>query len=1496
MDDDPKSGKAKFKSKWNRVFKEKEEHEQQPQQPKHTPSFKLDDDVTAFLKPSTENAGTTDRRPSVPAPKLDIAIAQRWPDAHEVRKGTGTPNGGVTSALATASPNGYRKPRRRRGLRVGFARGGGEVIGEGGQECEEPASEIGRRRLMMRGRAHSDGRVLQAQGRGSGEGEGEEFVPRPLRRVQTSHSSVTVPVGEEGAGLVRMGTGLGHEEWVGEEQQASIPRIDTTFAGTTGSGVRGQDHSSASPRDAEALAVRKRELRSSEGLALRRVSALIAESADDDEDEDEEQKRQSMGFGVQLSDQHYETLSRPDAPDLLPEPRSASTPRSAKSPLGPSPFDDPRYAKRRSQVILDEAPLPSQPQAAAVAAASLRPKRETYQPSYMRAVLPQKQDLQTQQQAPMPAVPHVQPPRAEWDDRSSYGRTPQPASQTSLPMRPPAAPSENYAPTQAQQYHYRPPADPSEGMGSQQSQQYQTRAPPPPQSENNIIRPQPQYQSRSRDPSPMRDRIFGGAAGTQAPQPVYSQHNRSNGSLNHFPPSPKHSSHSRSSSRDGQSPYSDPQSGLSQPSPTRFQAHNQSPQNSSPRSSIIGRSPLSPHGSAPATAQPGYFGGQKPQQAQTLHPPAQGLQVDDPSSRPVSASSNRSFSRPLNSFSAPRPFPAGPPSVYNSQSEEAPTATVFPSARRQVSESMVPNQGPPQTWQAKTAGPNVRAEEGARPASSGRPASSSGPVSNTRPGISPQPTSEGNPATDAAYADFASRVAHMKGVFRLTAEKERPSDRCSPQAWLRAAIWWYTRGKAGLEVMLQQQRPRGNDGQLRELLTQPHVDLAKTWWILTDPLGGSDGAGDDSPQSAGSATGMSDVVLKQWVATLRSHIKSLSLSMGRNQLMPPPQSLIQGQDTAIWLDYPRFSTDAAASLSGVDLRAADSSQQGLQPLEALPIGDTRDVHCFGRFPVEATMGTDDAGSDRIPLQCVLTMLRGKREYLATVIIASQNGLVNLKIGPRLGTDRGLTWHDVSWKASSAGMIIRLPQGYDLMIRMSERDFRSLWNIVEYARKVDHSFRPDLNEKVVYEGRLAEMQYADSSNANAFPPEKIKGAVAVVFEKTVTNTQGGVERKMHRGYRLLLVTDPKNKSLANASHEVCQKGPLLFEFMTDSAAHGMAAMVVRVREETRQCRILLVFPDVVSRQNFYDVLNGVVVGPEEAIVSKLSLASMNIEPATQTEGFSQLPHPALQQLQWQKLGITNSNHDDHAPPTTVESDSLRVVARHATGCITDRLNLSKGELLLRLPCTDTPAIQILRNPQEDIIMSIDTRNSATQVTDGIIELLRLARTQISIRTLTFPSFPDLHAFQAAITGSTVRFDGLAASLSISRRRMVVPIYKKWEATTVRVQLVAHSGIVQVLAFMEGFSHADSLCFQVKSTDTFETVKGDGKGKKWAVKLVDAKFALPREREKGEGEGDVEERVRKRFVNLEGLEYMSEHDDVTVGFDAVEGESILWFCSC
>lgn len=862
---------------------------------------------------------------------------------------------------------------------------------------------------------------------------------------------------------------------------------------------------------------------------------------------------------------------------------------------------------------------------------------------------------------------------------------------------------------------------------------------------------------------------------------------------------------------------------------------------------------------------------------------------------------------------------AGPPPPLHGTSSRttSPPSSVDAVAAPQPSAHLAPNAQPPHNGSSASSqlgvpspSPyarrpsandyfNVDRQEPMQPAKS--PMGSLHPSDAGRPGsahsshsfLRPSPPSHSPSATDlaaqSAFDDFSSRVAHMKGVFRLTAEKEQPAENCTPQMWLRAAYWWYLRGKIGLEGLLQQ-RAKSPEAEHRELLLQPHVDLAKTSWMLSDPLESYDKAG----SLDGGQRSDSDALLLRDLQILKDHLKTLSHSMLRNNVMPPPQSLIQGQDTQIWLEYPRFTPDATAALRGVAAREsfnANTFGHGASPSDALPLGDTTDYHYFTRSTVNVSLNTDDVSTDRVSVPCNLTILRGKRDYQSTVIIASQSELVYVKIAPRQSNASNICWQDVSWKASSLAISVRLPRGIDLTVRFFEHDFRALWNLVEFSRKVDHSLRSEKNETLLHETQLVEVQYADSSNAKAFPKEKVKRCRAFLWERLDESRDGGAVHKRHRGFRFAVVTDAGQKGLTSFSHEIGGSAPLFFEFITDAAAHGTTAMVVRITEQHRQCRMLLVFHDMEGRQELYNKLNGIDVRPDESIIGKMALTDLNIESMTDAVSGSSSGHSELAALQWQRLGVTNHFIEDpnSGRPETVDSQSLRVIARHGYGCITDRMNLSRGELLLRLPCVNTPTLQILRQPQLDMTMSIDVRNTPHNVSDGITDVYRMAQNLPTVRTLTFATPGDLHAFETATTGFTVRFDGLASTLGISRRRMVVPIYHKWTASNVRIQVVTNpqNTVFQLIAFMEGFAHAEALCFQIKSTDVFEAVKGDGKNKKWAIKMVDAKFTLPPAPSSKDYEHSPEEKAKRRFVNLEGLDYAQEHDDITVGFDSEEG---------
>lgn len=716
---------------------------------------------------------------------------------------------------------------------------------------------------------------------------------------------------------------------------------------------------------------------------------------------------------------------------------------------------------------------------------------------------------------------------------------------------------------------------------------------------------------------------------------------------------------------------------------------------------------------------------------------------------------------------------------------------------------------------------------------------------------------EDDPAAEAAYADFTSRVSHMSGVFRLTAEKERPAGQCTSMMWLRAGLWWYLKGKAGLELLLQQR-------DHRPLLTQAHVDLGKASWILMDQLEMHD-----------DATNISN----EGVAALRNHLRSLSMSMTKNHLLPPEQSLIQGQDTSIWVQYPRFTSDAAAVLGGstrnsviVDER---NSNEVLEPYDLLQLGDSREFFCYGRFPVEVYINTDQADTDRALLPCILTVLRSRRDYQTSITIASQSALVSMKVEPSSEGKRALTWSDVTWKPSSDGLNLRLPRNFDAVVQMHPAHCRAVWNLSEYARKVESRLQAADDETLVHEARLVELQYADSTNSSSFPAEKLRGCMVFVFGKTEQHRDGNGLRRFSRGYRLVLITDPGHKTLSAVDMEVGQGAPVLFEYLTAADPSAGVGLLLRKKDGARQCRALMVLPSVEGRERLFGLLNGTQPGADDIMVGKTALVGLKIEAIADQAKFGE--PDVLQNLQWSSLTVFNTADDEMEHPTTVESDHLRFVAKHSAGTITDRLNLSKGELLLRLlQSPEGTTIQILRQPQADMTLTIDTRHSPQQLEEGFAHLLQTVQTQDTLRSLTFASQADLHGFQQAITGFKVCFDGIASTFGISRRRMVVPIYKKWEAVDARIQVLVKDGVFQIVAFMEGFKHTDAMCFRVKSTDVFEAF---GSKKSFGVKFVDAKFTLPKEEEK--------EDIKRLFVNLEGLEYAEEHDDISVVFEREEG---------
>ncbi|KAE9991597.1 hypothetical protein EG327_011365 [Venturia inaequalis] len=775
-------------------------------------------------------------------------------------------------------------------------------------------------------------------------------------------------------------------------------------------------------------------------------------------------------------------------------------------------------------------------------------------------------------------------------------------------------------------------------------------------------------------------------------------------------------------------------------------------------------------------------------------------------------------------------------------------------------------------------------------------------------GTSTRPRPDANPSAafgQMALEDFADRCSHMDGIFRLQAEFERPIGEFTPIQWLRNAAWWFLKGRAGIEGMVRA-LPRGVDGrpqsqQGETLLSQPHVDLAKCWWILDDvivnhaALRGSTslsraseyGKRSSEARSAGDQA-MAD--LFESADVLMANLRAVLSSMKRNNVMPPTHALIQGQDQSVWVRHANLSPSLLPILSGNMGRSLTEAGniQHFSPLSVMAVGETRNDFSYTSMFVKATLGTNDENSERIALPCLLSVMRERNDWHQKVAICTQKEIVTLCIqGDRR---RGPSWKDVKWNEQTFGLLIQLPHGYSLALQLSEIEFKQLYTSYNHNYRVQSSLLPRSNEQIIYEVSLRDFQYTDSNKPPAFPSERMKRCRIRVFARVETRVEGTGERKFYRGFRILAITSPKNKVLGSASHEIGFRSPILLTMASDAASDGAPAMTLEVQEGGRQCHLLMVFNHAKDCHGLWNTLNNSIVGPDEMQCAALQLKTISVESIDPLEAYGPASRNPLGRLTWQELIVINSDprNPEHDIGQTVLSDNLRIISQAAAGTMTDRVNVGPGEMRIRLQTDGGSELVICRPPQDDLSLSLDSASKDPYIPKELNDVQRAIFMHSSIRTYSFFSLQDLHVFERAITGFKVRYDGVASAFSIARRRAVTALskHKKIEATKTRIQIVSHENgrMVQLLAFFDDLPQTDALNFQLKGVDVFERHEGKtGKGK-YGVKMVDVKFSLPKlDKEEKALTADGKGRVERKFVSLDMLEPPAENDDVVVGFE-------------
>lgn len=552
---------------------------------------------------------------------------------------------------------------------------------------------------------------------------------------------------------------------------------------------------------------------------------------------------------------------------------------------------------------------------------------------------------------------------------------------------------------------------------------------------------------------------------------------------------------------------------------------------------------------------------------------------------------------------------------------------------------------------------------------------------------SPLARSDTKLQAESALLDFSERVEHMRGVFQLMAQLNGQIYDHSPTAWLRVASWWFLKGRAAMETAIRA-RPRTTEPQ-PERLIQAHVDLAKTWWILSEVFSNHPKLrkyGDQQMASqAKAARDAGDEPSAESYETYDAILSSLKMllgSMKRHQSMPPTQALIQGQQQDIWESYPKFAPDAASILSAASAKLimTDGEQKRINPRKFIPVSDTKEDFCYFRMFAQVSMSTEDLNTDRESFPVVISVLRCRDNFNVKLAIVSQTELANIMIGP--SADLGATWRDVAWRSKNFGFALQLRHGFVLNVELIESDFRNLWNIVDHTNRVDSALRERSDERTACVMMLREGIYKDPTNPSAFPAEPVKGSKLHLFEKFELSSEGTGKRKLHRGYRVVMVTHPRNRTVGFVVHEAGTKQePLNFAYTTEP--DQAPSLVVRFREEMSDkrlkiCTMRMVFGDSKERNHIFGLFTSLNIGEEEKEFAKVPLKAYNIESADPAEGFSQSGSNVLKRLQWVEAKAMNQDPDvvglESAP--TVMSESLRILVRHSAGVFSDRMNLGK----------------------------------------------------------------------------------------------------------------------------------------------------------------------------------------------------------------------------
>jgi hypothetical protein len=568
------------------------------------------------------------------------------------------------------------------------------------------------------------------------------------------------------------------------------------------------------------------------------------------------------------------------------------------------------------------------------------------------------------------------------------------------------------------------------------------------------------------------------------------------------------------------------------------------------------------------------------------------------------------------------------------------------------------------------------------------------------PGTSPRPEAEAlnsrpepHPFTirslaknlgDDALREFGVGVERFNGIFQLGAAATSPLMEIPFAQWIRTAAFWFLKGRGNLEVAvrLNGRPPTETDHvasqDVSRDLGQAYLDLAKAWWIVEKIT-----PSHPEPRKFGS-TGMSSLMAivtsfgeKRLAKQIGVHLaiianmRALAMSMKRNNRLPTSSFEIQGLDTRIFVKYPVLSSGLASLCSNHSRSLVVDPSRGDESFPPILVGDTRSHFLYSTSFVDLILAAPGNSREQIIIPCALSVLRERTVRELMVVIASQDGQINIVIQSP-GKD-GLTWEEVRWKIKTHSLTLKISETVDAQVQFSEKDFKTLWGIHDYTRKIQKGLQCGEGEIEVFKVELSSFQNLGQENPKLFPTNSIKNCSLRLYEKKRASTEATRGIKHYDGHRLVVVTPSDTKTLSSLNLECGKQKPVLFSYLRGDGS--TPALLLKIPNPLN-LSMVMTFDDTKARSLFHSLLNGTSISITESCSQPLPLRAFTATGIQSAEFGSVRTPNFLNGVEWGQIRVIKSDvqSSTHGIPRIFEH--LRIWMEAEIGSFVDRMNLGE----------------------------------------------------------------------------------------------------------------------------------------------------------------------------------------------------------------------------